>query len=93
MKCPYREFKDCLVEQCPSCNYKEETKKVLCGRCPTWMNQSEALACGILWHETRSVYQFISCKLIENGVQPTPTINQTVNNSTQTKVVVKKSVF
>ena len=29
MKCPYREFQECMVEQCPSCNYIEEKKEVI----------------------------------------------------------------
>lgn len=27
MKCPYRNFEDCIIEKCPSCNYKEKKNK------------------------------------------------------------------
>ena len=93
MKCPYRDFKECIVEECPSCNYKEAKISVVTGRCPSWMSKKEAIERGMVWEEIRTVYHFVSCKLIDSGVQPVPATKQTINNTTQTNVVVRKSVF
>lgn len=32
MKCPYNGFKECLLEQCPSCIYKEIKERKISGR-------------------------------------------------------------
>lgn len=93
MKCPYRDFQECIVEQCPSCNYEEEKISVICGRSPHWMSQSEALKRGMLWYEKQTQYKFVSCKLIDNGVQPIPATKQTINNTNKTAVMVRKSIF
>ena len=93
MKCPYREFQECIVEKCPSCNYKEETKTVISGLAPHWMSNDEAIKRGNKWEETVRTYKFISCKLIDNGVPPPPVIHQTINNTTRTNVAIKKSIF
>ena len=93
MKCPYREFKECIVEECPSCNYKEAKICVTNGRCPSWMSKDEAIKSGMVWEEIRTVYHFVSCKLIDSGVQPAPQTKQVINNNTSTNVVVRKSIF
>ena len=93
MKCPYREFKDCIVEQCPSCNYKEIKHEVIDGRYPNWMNSETAIERGMAWKSTRKTYEFISCKLVDNCVQPIPANKQVINNTTRTNVVVRKSIF
>lgn len=96
MKCPYREFRECIVEQCPSCNYKEAEICTTNGRCPNGMSKDEAIRRGMVWEETRTVYQFVSCKLIDKGVQPAPPIKQienVINNNTKTNVVIRKSIF
>jgi hypothetical protein len=93
MKCPYREFQDCVVEQCPSCNYEEIKETVISGRAPYWMSDEEAISRGNKWRETVKTYKFISCKLIDNGVQPIPATKQVINNTTKTNVSIKKSIF
>lgn len=93
MKCPYREFQECIVEECPSCNYKEAKICVTNGRCPPLMSKDEAVRNGMVWEEIRTVYQFVSCKLIDNGVQPVAPTKQIINNNTKTNVVVRKSIF
>lgn len=93
MKCPYRNFEDCLVELCPSCNYKEIQSKAVYGGAPLWMSTEEAIRRGIAWEGIRTTYEFVSCKLIDGGVQPIPSTKQVINNNTSTNVVVRKSVF
>lgn len=93
MKCPYRDFQECIVEQCPSCNYEEVKKTIIAGHAPLWMSADEAIKRGCQWKETKTSYKFVSCKLIDNSVQPVSATNQVVNNITQTNVVVRKSVF
>ena len=46
MKCPYRNFEECLVEKCPSCNYKENKQEVIEGRYPTYMSTQTAIEQG-----------------------------------------------
>ena len=93
MKCPYREFQECIIEQCPSCNYEEISETKLVGLAPNWMSDEEAIKRGNKWRETTKTYKFISCNLIDNSVQPVPAVKQTINNITQTSVVVKRSIF
>lgn len=93
MKCPYREFQECIIEKCPSCNYEEIKQTVISGRAPYWMSDEEAIRQGNKWKETVKTYKFVSCKLIDNNVQPAPTIKQTINNKTSTNVVIRKSIF
>lgn len=93
MKCPYREFQDCIVEKCPSCNYEVIEKTMISGRAPYWMSDEEAIKRGNKWRETIKSYEFVSCSLINSGAAPVPAVKQTVNNTTQTNVIVRKSVF
>jgi hypothetical protein len=93
MKCPYRDFQECIVEKCPACNYEEAQHKVVHGRYPAWMSSEEAIRQGMAYESVESTYRFVSCKLVDCGVQPVPAIKQTVNNTTRTNVVVQKSVF
>lgn len=93
MKCPYRDFQECIVEKCPSCNYKEIPKTVISGRAPHWMSIDEAIKRGNKWEDTVKTYEFVSCKLIDSGVQPIPAVKQTINNTTNTSVVIRKSIF
>ena len=93
MKCPYREFQECIVEKCPACNYEEVQQTVISGRAPYWMSDEEAIRRGNKWKETVKTYKFVSCKLIDNSVQPIPAVKQTINNTTQTNVVIRKSIF
>lgn len=93
MKCPYRNFEECLVEKCPSCNYKEIKRTVTAGRKPNYMSDDKAFEMGCLWEEVKTTYEFVSCKLIENGVQPIPQEKKVINNTTKTSIVVNKSIF
>ena len=93
MKCPYREFQECIVEKCPACNYTEEKKKIIEGRIPYHMSTSTAIERGIAWESIKTIYKFISCKLVENGVQPVIPQKQVINNTQKTNVVINKSIF
>lgn len=93
MKCPYREFQDCIVEQCPSCNYEMIQTPRIYGRYPPWMNTEEAIRQGMAYEGTVTTYKFVSCKLVDGCVQPVPANKQVINNSTNTSVTVKRSVF
>lgn len=93
MKCPYRNFEECLVEKCPSCNYEEIKEEVIEGRPPIYMSTQEALEKGLAWKEHWISYKLVSCKLIDNAVQPIPPKKEIINNTTKTNVVVKKSIF
>ena len=93
MKCPYRNFEDCIVEKCPSCNYEEVKEEIIAGRWPSWMSTEEAIKQGNAWHTTKTKYKFISCRLADKGVQPAPVVKQEIDNSTRTTVVVRKSIF
>ena len=95
MKCPYRDFKECIVEQCPSCNYEIITTETLDGNPPHWMSTDEALKQGCLWHSSKTTYKFKSCKLIDNSVQPVPSNKQIINNTNKTTnaVLIRNSVF
>ena len=93
MKCPYRDFQECIVEQCPSCNYETIEQDVIKGRAPAYMSFADAVDRGYQWVETVKTYKFVSCKLIDNNVQPVPATKQTINNTTRTAVVVRKSIF
>ena len=93
MKCPYRDFQECIVEQCPSCNYEEVKETIITGHAPMWMSLDEALKRYLKWEETKTSYKFVSCKLIDDSVQPVPATKQVVNNTSQTNVVVRNSLF
>ena len=93
MKCPYRDFKDCIVEKCPSCNYREVKKHITRGFCPPNMSFETAEKIGYMYECTETVYEFISCKLIENNVQPIPPKKEIINNSSNTSVAIKRSIF
>lgn len=93
MKCPYRNFEECLVDKCPSCNYRINEQEVIAGRFPPTMCAESAIEQGYAWKETRKTCEFVSCKLVENGVQPMPPKKEVVNNTTRTNIVVNKSIF
>lgn len=93
MKCPYRNFEECLVEKCPSCNYEEVKQGVIAGRYPAYMSTQTAIEKGMAWKETKTSYKFVSCKLVDNAVRPIPPKKEIINNTTMTSVVVKKSIF
>ena len=93
MKCPYRDFQECIIEQCPSCNYEEVKETIIVGHAPPWMSTDEAIKRGLEWPAIKTSYKFVSCKLIDNSVQPVPATKQVINNTTETNVVVRKSIF
>lgn len=93
MKCPYRDFKECIVEQCPSCNYTEETTREIVGKYPAYMSVQKAIEEGYAYYNTKKIYKFVSCKLVESNVQPIPAQKQVINNTQKTNVVIRKSIF
>lgn len=93
MKCPYRDFQECLVEKCPSCVYEEVKTETIEGRYPHYMTIEKAINEGYAWKSTKTSYEFVSCKLIENSVQPMPSKKEIINNTQKTSVVVKRSIF
>lgn len=95
MRCPYRDFNQCIVQECPSCNYKEVTHNVIEGRFPGRMSTEEAVNRGYAWETTRTKYEFVSCKLIENNVQPVPAKKEVINttNNNKTSVLMHRSIF
>ena len=93
MKCPYRNFEDCIVEKCPSCVYEEIKTETIGGRYPTNMSLERALEEGYAWKDTKTSYKFISCKLVDNNVQPIPPKKEVINNTQKTSVVIRRSIF
>ena len=93
MRCPYNGFKECIVQECPACNYEKAEKTRTEGRYPSYMTREEALKRGCAWEETYVEYKFISCKLADNGVQPVLPKTETINNTQKTSVVIHKSIF
>lgn len=93
MKCPYRDFKECIIEQCPSCNYEVIKEDDYEGFVPYGKTMEEAIELSYLYKVTKTTYKFTSCKLIDNCVQPVPSNKQVVNNMTKTNVSIRKSVF
>lgn len=95
MKCPYRDFQDCIVEQCPSCNYKEVRISTIEGRHPPSFSVECALEKGWIWESTKTAYEFVSCKLIDNNIQPVPSNKEVINNNitNRTNVSIRKSIF
>lgn len=94
MKCPYRDFQECLLEKCPSCVYKENKRTVIEGRYPIEIGAYQAIELGYAHEVIKTEYEFVSCKLIDNCVQPVPSNKQIINNNTTKKnVVVKQSLF
>lgn len=72
---------------------KKIKKEVIEGRYPAYMDTQTAIERGMAWKETKTTYEFVSCKLVENAVQPIPVKKEVINNNTRTSVVVKKSIF
>lgn len=93
MKCPYKNFNECIVEKCPACNYKENNQKVIEGKYPYDMNEEEAVNQGLAWESTKTTYKFVSCKLIESGVQPISQKKEIINNKNSTRINIRKSIF
>ena len=95
MKCPYNNFTDCIVEQCPSCIYETINTTEIEGRYPMYLSSHEAVKQGYAWEVNRKSYKFISCKLMDNNVQPVLSKNETVNvtNVNSTSVSIRKSMF
>ncbi|MCC8044197.1 MAG: hypothetical protein LIP12_01700 [Clostridiales bacterium] len=89
MKCPYRNFEECLVEKCPACEYETVETEKLAG-VPPFGDYELGLMRGNCWYEKQTTYKFKACGLVKSGVQPAP---QTVINNevkTQTNVTIRK---
>jgi hypothetical protein len=93
MKCPYKNFEDCIIEKCPSCNYELIKTPCVEGRYPSYMSNEEAITKGYAWESTKNSYKFISCKLIDGNVQPVLRDNNIVNNTNKTSINIRKSIF
>lgn len=93
MKCPYRDFQDCLVQECPSCEYGIEEYEEVQGRAPVWMDTDTAIDKGYQWKANKKKYVFKSCKLVSANVQPIPKAETHIYNKTETKVAVSHSIF
>lgn len=95
MKCPYNNFQECIVEQCPSCIYKEVKRTHIVGRKPHYMSTEEAIRQGCQWEETQTSYEFVSCRLIDNCVQPVPKNETIINNKVESRstVSIRRSIF
>ena len=93
MKCPYKNFEDCIIEKCPSCNYELVKTSCVEGKYPSYMSSEEAITKGYAWESTKNSYKFISCKLIDGNVQPVLRDNNIVNNTNKTSINVRKSIF
>ena len=93
MKCPYRNFEDCLVEKCPSCVYEEVKTPIIEGKYPVYMSTEDAIKKGYAWESIKISYTFVSCKLVDNNVQPIPSPKEVINNTQKTSVVIRKSIF
>ena len=86
MKCPYKNFEECLVEKCPSCTYEEVKETVMAGRRPYHMSEEEAIECGSRWEQTKTIYKFKSCSLASANVQPVLRDETIINNTTKINV-------
>ncbi len=95
MKCPYRGFEECLLEQCPSCIYKEIKERKIAGTYSVALGVDSGIRNNTAWEYIDTKYEFVACKLMDNNVQPIPPEEVTVNNTTNTKIntVLKKSIF
>lgn len=95
MKCPYNDFKECIVQECPSCNYTVFMGTVTEGRYPTWMSSEDAIEKGMAWEVNCFRYEFVSCMLIDNNVSPIPkqVVEVTNINNNKTNVMVRKSIL
>ena len=93
MKCPYRQFKECILQECPSCNYETVECEEIQGTFPAYMDSETAIKQGYAWRVKKKKYKFLSCKLVENNVQPIPKNETVINNKTNTSVLVHRSIF
>lgn len=91
MRCPYNSFKECIVQECPSCNYEEHKHTRIVGRYTGSLQQ--ALERGAAWEETYTEYKFISCKLVEQGVQPVQPEVHNINTSFRPNIVVRNRII
>ena len=86
MKCPYKNFEECLVEKCPSCIYETIKKTVVAGRKPHQFCEEYARELGCIWNETEITYEFKSCSLLSANVQPVLRNETIINNTTKVNV-------
>ena len=97
MKCPYKNFEDCIVEKCPSCVYEEitETHSEVIGS-PAFLSIEEAQKRGYrpaVINSERKTYAFKSCRLIENKAPFVSTKTENITNIKNTSTVVNHSIF
>ena len=87
MRCPYRDFKECLVDRCPSCEYETVVEDVIEGRYPGG-DIELGLLHGSCWHAKRKRSKFKSCKLINSGVALPSKVSVDNNTSVATSMMV-----
>lgn len=91
MKCPYREFEDCLIQECPSCDYEVEEIEHIEHYYKNPANyrlyrESE-------YKRIEKKYIFKSCSLVKNNVQPIPKAETHIDARTSSKTLVHSSIF
>lgn len=91
MKCPYRDFKECIVQECPACEYETKETVEYEGKAPYGMHYDEAVEKGYMWTRTKRKYIFKSCGLITKGVRPVLKPDTHIHNKTD--VSVHHSIF
>ena len=94
MRCPYKNFEPCLLEECPACEYEVEIKETFEGRKHPNMSVDEAIRQNLMYVKKTNFYKFKNCKLVENSVRlPDKRIDNTKINNTKQTVTVKSSIF
>ena len=95
MQCPYRNFQECLLEKCPACIFEEIKSSITRGRKPDWLSYEAAEQKGMIWQETHTSYKFVSCRLVDNNIAPSPAVKEEkiVNNNSSNVTVIKRSIF
>lgn len=93
LKCPYRNFENCIGMCCPACNYETEERKVIKGKKFRDWSEEYALERGTMYEAVEINYKFISCKLVDNNVAPQPANKQEITNTIRQNVIVNKSIF
>ena len=93
MKCPYKNFEPCIGKECPACNYTITKEKKLTGYAPLYMSTERAIELGYQSYEAKEIFNFVSCTLVRNNVQPAAPTNITTINKNSAIAIVRKSIF
>ena len=93
IKCPYREFTPCILEECPACVYETEKEMVLSGHAPMRMSTKEAIKRGYMSEVEKKTYKFKACKLIEKGVPLSDTKKEVKEVKEVKNINIRQSIF